>query len=329
MSLCSLRVIDSRNSFIAIDLPIHRLLRPIALFAAIATIGYASLPSACNAQVAVNANGTTSASVQPQVAICQRPVLLPQEVAEVEIALGKLRLVPDRFRIVRKHEQFTIDQLQVERMIQVSTTAGRPALRLAYQDVEEKWNVNLDPLAGCWWERTLRSDKQTTTVEYNQMPGAPIHITVTKTCDGAVQSKDKLTASTLWHLTEQNSPVFTQHVVPALKRLNPAWDLPDLLATAKRMRAQCLGSEDEPCGQAMQRWIADLESSDHSVRASAIEKLRSAGLAAHQPLEKLAHQPLSAQQRSTINELLAELEPRTADTPTRLAYWLSGDPTWR
>ncbi len=34
------------------------------------------------------------------------PEVLPREAAELEIALGRIRLVPDRFRIVRKHEQF-------------------------------------------------------------------------------------------------------------------------------------------------------------------------------------------------------------------------------
>ena len=34
------------------------------------------------------------------------PDVLPREAAELEIALGRIRLVPDRFRIVRRHDQF-------------------------------------------------------------------------------------------------------------------------------------------------------------------------------------------------------------------------------
>ena len=75
--------------------------------------------------------------------------------------------------------------------------------------------------------------------------------------------------------------------------------------------------------------IAELDSTDRRVREVAKQKLRETGLAAQIPLEQLRGGPLSSQQRSTVEELLAELEPRSADTPTRLAYWLSGDPNWR
>ncbi len=118
-------------------------------------------------------------------------------------------------------------------------------------------------------------------------------------------------------------------MLPALVRLNSTWDLPQALAAAKRMRGYGeLGNTNADKHELAQS-IAELDSTDRRVRESAKQKLRETGLAAQIPLEQLRGGPLSPQQRSTVEELLAELEPRSADTPTRLAYWLSGDPNWR
>ncbi len=128
-------------------------------------------------------------------------------------------------------------------------------------------------------------------------------------------------------MTEQNSPEFSQYVLPSLVRLNSSWDLPRALAAARRMRG--FSERGSAAKHELAQSIAELDSADRCVRESAKQKLRETGLAAQIPLQQLRGGPLSPQQRSTVDELLAELEPRSADTPTRLAYWLSGDPNWR
>lgn len=266
-----------------------------------------------------------------------RPEVLPRESAELEIALGRIRLVPDRFRIVRKHEQFewptstkdtTTDSNFVKvsgtRSLQVATQDGRPTVKLSYADPVEKWTLCVDNVVGAEWTRELLDASPAVTVQYTQRPHQHIVVKI----DGAGPKQVVLSGQTLWHLTEQNAAEFKRYVLPALVRLNRGWDLPQALAAAKRMR----GFNDlnqTTAKHELAQSIADLDSSDRRLRESAKQKLRDTGLAAQIPLEQLRGGPLSPQQRSTVDELLTELEPRSADTPTRLAFWLSGDPNWR
>lgn len=285
------------------------------------------------------------------------PEVLPRESAELEIALGRIRLVPDRFRIVRKHEQFDWPVIQdtasstsstsnatngstnnatnnstataavknCSRSMQVAAQEGRPTVKLSYTDPIEKWTLSVDNIVGAEWTRELLDSSPVIKVTYVQRPHQPIAITI----DGVSKQPIKLSSLTLWHLTEQNSAEFVTYVLPALVRLNPTWDLPQALAAAKRMRGYGEFSNSSAAKHELAQSIAELDSVDRRVREAAKQKLREAGLAAQIPLEKLRGGPLSSQQRSTVEELLGELEPRSADTPTRIAYWLSGDPNWR
>ncbi len=279
-----------------------------------------------------------------------RPEILPREAAELEIALGRIRMVPDRFRIVRKHEQFAwptpaavsaTNELSQEqrkepgsntdpaktcnRSLHVTANEGRPTLKLSYSDTQERWTLVVDQLVGAEWTRELLTKQPLVTVQYRQPPHQSITVTIT----GATSKPKTLKAATLWHLTEQNQPEFAEYVLPALLRLNSTWDLHKALAAAKRMRGYTDLSGTTNSKHELAQYISQLDSSDRHVREAAKQKLRDTGLAAHIPLEQLRSGPLTPQQRSTVDELLAELEPRTADTPTRLAYWLAGDPSWK
>ncbi|MGN6133083.1 MAG: hypothetical protein ACTHOU_01240 [Aureliella sp.] len=253
--------------------------------------------------------------------------ILPAEVAELEIAFGRMRLAPRHFRIVRSHETF--DNQSSWRSLQVSVEEGRPALRMRLADACESWSLEANSRFGVHWSRELFRDGRTLKVDYSQPPRGPIVINVS----GLSGRPSELRGPTLWHLTEQNAPEFEQAVVPALSRLNGQWNLHETLQRAKQVRrAAGISSGVEP--EMLAQWVADLESDQRSVRAAAAEQLRLAGVQAQLPLSQLAHSslsqgPLSIQQRKTIENLLAILEPESADTPTRLAYWLSGDPRWR
>lgn len=265
------------------------------------------------------------------------PEILPRDAAELEIALGRIRLVPDRFRIVRKHEQFdwpmpgadTAEsnpaKLSCARSLQIATQDGRPTAKLSYSDPQEKWSLCVDNIVGAEWTRELLDAHPPIQVQYTQRPHQHIVIKI----DGVGAKQIVLSSQTLWHLTEENSPEFQRYVLPALVRLNHAWDLPQALAAAKRMRGYAEPGQATAAKHELAQSIAELDSSDRRMREMAKQKLRDTGLAAQIPLEQLRGGPLSPQQRSTVEELLAELEPRSADTPTRLAYWLSGDPNWR
>ena len=281
----------------------------------------------------------TSSAACP-VSIQQLPDVLPREAAELEIALGRIRLVPDRFRIVRRHDQFDWPTVPTEattaataanstkidataataktsakpcsRSMQVATQDGRPTVKLSYADPREKWTLTVDGLIGAEWTRELIDRNPVIKVQYTQRPHQPIVITI----DGVQKQPIKLSALTLWHLTEQKSPEFEQYVLPALVRLNSSWDLPQALAAAKRMRGYGEMGHSTSAKHELAQSIAELDSADRRVRETAKQKLRETGLAAQIPLEQLRGGPLSPQQRSTVEELLAELEPRSADTPT-------------
>ncbi len=305
-----------------------------------------------------SARGQDSASSSTPVSKTSgRPEVLPRDAAELEIALGRIRLVPDRFRIVVKHDQFDWpaaapvapaiaesankepankesaskesshkDYVKAcRRSLQVATQEGRPTVKLSYADPFEKWYLTVDQLIGAEWTRELTQEGKTIKVQYTQRPHQPIAITI----EGASDKPIRLSAITLWHLTEQKAPEFERYVLPALMRLNSTWDLPQALAAAKRMRSANDPAQITMAKHELAQSIAELDASDRRVREAAKQKLRDSGLAAQIPLEQLRGGPLTPQQRSTVEELLGELEPRSADTPTRLAYWLAGDLNWR
>lgn len=252
----------------------------------------------------------------------ERPIV-PSEAAEIEIVFGRLQLVPHRFRILRRQETF-VDGTGW-RTLQVSAVEGRPNLRACYYEESDKWSLQFDATIGAQWSRETTCNGRPLKIDYSQKPQQPVVILIT----GLQPKPTKISGASLWHLTEQNAPEFASFVLPALKRLNCAWDLPGTLATAKQFRLQAGLDEDQIDRPALVQCVADLESSERAVRADAVERLRIAGVTAQIPLFQMTQSQLTTQQRKTIEQLLTALEPRTADTPTRLAYWLSGDPSWR
>lgn len=257
-----------------------------------------------------------------------RPAILPSDVAELEIALGRLRLMPTRFRILRRHE--SLAEVEGQRSVQVSVVDRHPTLRLTYADRAEKWSLQADAIIGVQWSREFTAPSSqpggmAVKIDYSQKPHQPIALLISGTASKPV----RLTGPTLWHLTEQGSQEVAKYVLPSLERLNSTWDLPEILAAAKKVQQSCGLAVDQSLESEIEQCMKDLESEEYSVRAIAAERIRQAGIIAQIPLERLSHKPLTAQQRSTIDKLLAGLEPRSADTPTRLAYWLSGDRDWR
>ncbi len=89
----------------------------------------------------------------------KQPEVLPRDAAELEIALGRIRLVPDRFHIVRKHEQFEWPGIKApqacSRSLHVTTQDKRLTVKLSYADPQEKWSLNIDALVGAEWTREL------------------------------------------------------------------------------------------------------------------------------------------------------------------------------
>jgi len=264
-----------------------------------------------------------AAGVLPEVAAVPKRSIIPAEAAELEIALGRMRLAPHRFRIMRRQETFADGSGW--RTLQVTLDDGAPNLRSAYCDTDERWTLQIDNHVGVYWTCETRDSGELRKIEYVQKPHQPIVVTLS----GSTAAPVVISGLTLWHLTEKDVPEFRQCLLPALKRINPSWNLPQTLARAKQLREQSQLSQSAMVSGQFQQCVADLESSDRAVRASAAERLRSAGLMIHVPLLQSTGIPLSIQQRTTIEQLIRSLEPRSADTSPRLAHWLSGDPVWR
>jgi len=248
------------------------------------------------------------------------PEILPRALAEFELALGRIRLARDRYRIVRQHEEFP--EGRGERAVQISVQSGRPTLRLTYHDLQEDWSMQIDNTSGVNWTRRFQSQERETTVTYQQPPGQRIRISVSG-YPGVIEGES------LWHLCQQDPPGFRAAVYPALRRLNPRWELPQSLTVATGLR-RTLRSDGATIDMKNLVELLDcLESSDRGERTAAFERLDAAGLSIQFPLQQLARGPLAPQQRQMVLGLLDRLEPRSEDTPTRVAYWLSGDPNWR
>lgn len=251
------------------------------------------------------------------------PRIVPPEVAQIEIALGRLRLVRDHFKIVSRREPSSAES--GERSLLVSFHHGQPALQARYKDALETWSLQLDAVAGAGWTREFTADGRPVKVVYSQRPHQPIEIEVS----GTGSRPSKMSGLSLWHLMQQDPPGFASYVLPSLERLNPAWNLRQTLALTNEIERGDELTAGAIDSAMIAQCVSDLESSDRPTRVAALECLKQAGLAAHIPLEKQMQNELSVQQRETIERLLDGLDPRSADTPTRLAYWLSGDPAWR
>lgn len=255
--------------------------------------------------------------------VVERPAIVPREAAELEIALGRLRLVRDRFKIVSDHQ--TLDGGHANRSLQVSFHHGGPALSASYSDRQERWSLQVDSVAGAHWTREYTDEGRTLKVVYAQRPHQPIEIVVS----GLSARPFKMSGLSLWHLTQQNPSGFSTCVLPSLQRLSPSLDLQRTLEQAEKIGIRGGQELDRLEPETLEQCIIDLDSSDREVRAAALEQLQQAGLAVHIPLARLLPNQLSVQQRESLERLLDRLEPRTADTPTRVAYWLSGDSAWR
>lgn len=278
----------------------------------------AGLTARCNAQLL-----DPSASLSEPKATYAKREVVSKETVGIEIALGRLRLVSTRYKILKRHESFEGDSCQ--RSIQVSSVEGKPTLRALYSDPNEKWSIQFDSMVGAQWTREYSEKDVPIKIEYSQKPKQLITIRIRKGSDVA----KTISQPTLWHFVENNDLEFSTLVLPSLLRLNPCWDIKGTLDTAKLFRDKAgLSGKMSEIGQWTQ-CVADLEDSDQTVRAAAIEQLRNAGLSAQILLERLSRGELSCHQRHIVDQLLAGLEPRSADTPTRIAYWLSGDPDWR
>lgn len=265
-----------------------------------------------------------SAPGRPQTpAALERPPVVPSEFAEIEIALGRLRLVRDRFKIVSNHQTFPDGQ--GDRSLQVSFHHGGPALSTSYSDPQEIWSLQFDSVAGAHWTREYTEDGRRMKVVYAQRPHRPIEIEVS----GMSARPFQMSGLSLWHLTQQNPAGFSTCVLPSLKRLNASLDLHRGLTVAQAIGKHAKREAEGIDAATIEQCVLQLDANDQATRAAALERLRGAGLVAHIPLARLLQSDLSVQQRQTIERLLDGLEPHTADTPTRLAYWLSGDPAWR
>lgn len=280
-------------------------------------IAYVLIPAFCMAQPLER-----EISAQPLIPSTTREIV-PRNVVSMEIALGRLRLGASSYKIVKKHESF--EDESCHRSIQVSSVEGRPTLRAIYNDPKEKWSIQFDMNVGVQWAREYTDSGVPIRIEYSQQPRQPIVIRLSHGSE-ATQS---ISQPTLWHFIEKNDLEFSKYVLPSLLRLNPCWDLRGTLETAKRYRNRLERMGESRDIVNLTQSVADLEASDQSVRAAAIEHLRRAGLSAYIMLEQFSRGELAPQQRRVIDQLLTGLEPRSADTPTRLAYWLSGDPNWR
>lgn len=281
----------------------------------------------CMSCMATAPGRATPSSTSPSSVVIELRPIVPAEFVEIEIALGRLRLVRDRFKIVSNHESFPDGQ--GDRSLQVSFHHGGPALSASYNDRQEIWSLQLDSVAGAHWTREYTDDGRRVKVVYSQRPHQPIEIVVS----GLSAKPFRMSGLSLWHLTEENPAGFSTCVLPSLERLNAAFDLRRTLALAKEIGSKTelaveLGAErldDQTIGQC----IDDLDASERETRAAALERLQQAGLVAYIPLARTLQSELSVQQRQNVERLLDRLEPRAADTPTALAYWLSGGPAWR
>ena len=295
---------------------LYPLLASVILMSAHSASLMPSLRAQAPVSQALDASTPAAGESKPQLPI------VPSDVAGIEIAFGRLRLTPDRYRIVRRQETFA--ENSGWRTLQVSVVDSRPALRASFADQFERWTVQLDSTIGAEWSREISAQGRTIKIDYSQKPQQSIVIVVS----GAESKAIRMSGDTLWHLTEQNPHGFSSYVLPALKRLNHNWNLPGTLATAKTARSANGLDDDHFDPSMLLQCVEELESTDRIVRAAAAERLRSAGVSAQIPLFELTHRQLTMQQRKTIEQLLVALEPRSADTPTRLAYWLSGCTDW-
>jgi hypothetical protein len=307
-----------------------------ALLSSTASSGWAqSAPSAD----AAGARGLAPDGTAPTNDILPAPKreLVPWEAARIEIALGRLQLSPYKFRVLRKHEAFAAEQC--ERSYQVTMSHGAPALRATFKSPHEAWALLLDTQAGTDWVREFDQAGQRLRVHYQQPPLQPIRIEISRQPTSAVADAAdvqaakpevrRLEAPTLWHLTEASDEWFVQYVLPSLYRLNPRWDLHAMLEDAKRLRPADNAPQATAVSASVAKSIAGLDSPELEVRSAAKQELRQLGLSAQIPLEQALRSDISTQQRQAILALLEALKPQSADSPTRLAYWLSGDPAWR
>jgi hypothetical protein len=248
--------------------------------------------------------------------------LIPRQIANFRIVLGRLQLSQENFRIGSIHERIEIGNGKVRiRSASVSIKDDRPTLVFSDRGSGQDWSIQMgsddSALIVCSIVDAPASDIYK--LELNQPSRGDIRLRVSY-MDG--RPSQTLQVASLWHLVIDHKDFFDRYLKTAIFRLEPSWDLTETAVEVQRLIGSGIVPRVEP--STIETAIALLNSPEPVERASAYHQLESAGITVQFQLEESLRGQLSSHQRMCLRRILGQTRPSGCDDSIRIALWMSG-----
>lgn len=191
-------------------------------------------------------------------------------------------------------------------------------LRYEDQTLQESLLLEIDQRGQLTFQRAI-ADDPAAAVQYSQPPTGPVALSI------GSNPAQRMSAADLWQLLLVHRAATSQHLLPALHRVRPNWDLAGRQSAIETSLLARSGLDVAAQDLQWRKWIEELSSGSFSRRQAADQHLRASGQAVLATLRQLDRQQLDVEQRCRIKSILADLADGEPDSPERVADWLVGE----
>lgn len=238
------------------------------------------------------------------------------EIVGGRIQATHLRVGQHRHQVSKEHPAGELESLAV------AFDGGVLSLRYTRQSDDEYLCIvagREDRFEFCWRRET--AEGKCCETRFVQPPHSPLVLFI----DQPNEPRQEYRVPGIWHLAILHPDICQLHVIPILDRL--CLDHPVRLEVDEVRDELFQNALLSPSvgRREVQRLVNQLGASSFQTRRRAASQLRAMGPCVIIFLDELSASRLDREQRHRLDDLRKCLVPRTADTPARVAQWLSTD----
>ena len=245
-------------------------------------------------------------------------LVVQQQWTHFEVVLGRITA----FHLRGGQSHCSSSQAPGSSRQSISVNADPAALAFRYERFDPQGSLTIEIANRAEVEirqQTQTKDEQTS-ILFSQPANGTLRVKINQS--GA---EHRYAARSLWHLLLAHPEVSQRHLVPILAVLRPNWRL---VERSQQIEAELFDfTEGRPAisQRDVMLSVSQLDSGQFSLRQAADRQLRSFGVGILPYLSKFDAGTLSVEQRLRLKRIRADLAVPTADTPERVAAWLSND----
>lgn len=240
-------------------------------------------------------------------------------IVHFQMILGRLELDPPRHRKGTKSLRQT-EPFELQERITVSSERGIPSLHYSWETDHHRVIVNVSDALNLHLH-SQRPDLRTQ-IALVQPASGPI---VVKLQSDTGELLESIAVPSLYHLQASHPEIFSQHLERLLPYLLPGPSIRQLRFEAETRLLTVTPNRPIPTYSSVQACIEQLSDSRRATRAAAEAELCAFGLPVLRHIDRFPAELLETEQRARLQRVRQHLQPRSSDTPARLASWLSSD----